>query len=96
MDRMGLTAFHCPLCDVLTCGELHIEVESLLAYHHLLVEVWPGGPQVEDPFGPVVPIEVDQLLRTSACSCAFPWSSWSWEVHVTPGLAELVVTARPE
>jgi hypothetical protein len=98
VEQVGLITFRCPLCDAFATGALMIEVETLLAYRPPLVPMWPDGPLVEDPFGPIQAEPVDRLLRTSACGCAFPWSAWSWKVHVWPAqdLAELVVTARPE
>ena len=98
MEMAVPTAFWCPMCDVVGCGELGVQVDVLMAYHHPLVEMWPGGPAVEDPSGPVQAEPMDRLLSTSACGCSFLWSAWTWEVHAWPaqGLAELVVTARPE
>jgi hypothetical protein len=79
----GRVLFDCPVCRIHHDGPVGIGLESNVEEHSDLVEMWPGGPMVEDP-GPSArhPVLVDQTFRTTACGDVFSVGPFGmYEVH---------------
>lgn len=83
--------FTCPRCGVQHDGELTTTITATPVKVPSRVELWPGGPMVEDDSATTPRYVVgDRQFATSACSCVFDLRYYNVIVTTYPRRRTLV------
>lgn len=69
-------SFTCPKCGTHVDGELAVSVETDVRTVYPVIELWPGGPMVDDLSAPPHLVPGARVLTTSACADAFNLAEW--------------------
>ncbi len=96
-DPGGPVGFTCPICgaheDTMTTS-----LDASVVEVYPQVEMWPGGPVVEDTGALPTMKVIERTLSTSVCAHAFKESEWDfhWYRHETSGREWMTVTRKTE
>lgn len=96
-DPGGPIGFTCPICGAHEDAPT-TSLDSQIVKVYPQVEMWPGGPTVDDTSAPSEHKVVDRTLSTGACEHAFKESEWdfAWNRHNMSGREWLTVTPKTE
>jgi hypothetical protein len=75
-ELVDTVSFTCPKCGTRVDGELAVSVDTEVRQVYPVVELWPGGPLVDDLSALPHLVPGVNVLTTSACACAFDLAEW--------------------
>ncbi len=96
-DSGGPVGFTCPVCGAHD-DEPTTSLDATVVEVYPQVEMWPGGPTVDDTSAPSEYKVIDRTLSTSVCEHTFKESEWDthWYRRETSGRQWVTVTRKSE
>lgn len=96
-DPGGPVGFTCPVCGAHD-DELETAIDAEVVEFHPQVELWPGGPVVDNVGAPSEMKVIDRAVSTSVCTHVFKESEWDfgWCRHEVSGREWVTVERKGE
>lgn len=94
-ELVDTVSFTCPTCGTHVDGELTVSVDTDVRQVYPVVELWPGGPLVDDLSALPRLVSGARVLTTSACADAFDLREWDMTLTTYADSRRGVLTVTP-